>query len=77
VTSTVAAPFTFDGAGTFCWKFSNLGSFTNNWNLVSLTINGVNVTGQYVASGAYPPANGGFWYVAYTGNFAWSHFEAK
>ena len=22
-----AAPFTFDGAGTFCWQMSNLGSY--------------------------------------------------
>jgi len=77
VTSTITAPFTFDGAGTFCWQTSNLGSYINNWNLVSLTINGVNFTGQYVPSSAYPAKINGYWYVRYTGNFAWSHFEAK
>ena len=77
VTSTITAPFTFDGAGTFCWQTSNLGSYINNWNLVSLTINGVNFTGQYVPSSAYPAKINGYWYVRYTGNFAWSHLEAK
>jgi endoglucanase len=77
VTSTIAAPFTFDGAGTFCWQSSNLGSFINNWNTASLTINGVNFTGQFVPASSYPAKINGFWYVSYTGNFAWSHFEAK
>jgi hypothetical protein len=73
----IAAPFTFDGAGTFCWQTSNLGSFVNSWNLASLTINGVDFTNRYGASNSYPPPINGFWYVSYTGNFSWSHFEAK
>ena len=76
-TSTITAPFTFDGAGTFCWQSSNLGSYTNNWNLVSLTINGVNFTGQYVPSSAYPAKINGFYYVSYNSTVAWGHFEAK
>ena len=77
VTSSISAPFTFDGAGTFCWQTSNLGSYVNSWNLASLTINGVNLTNLYVASSSYPAKINGFWYVSYTGSFAWSHFEAK
>ncbi len=77
VTSTVAAPFTFDGAGTFCWQSSNLGTFINSWNLVSLTVNGVNETNLYIASGSYPAKIGGFWYVSYNSTVAWGHFEAK
>jgi endoglucanase len=77
VTSTVAAPFTFDGAGTFCWRTSSLGSFINNWNMASLTINGVDFTNRWAASSTYPPPIGGFWYISYTGNFPWSHFETK
>jgi len=38
----------------FCWQAASLGSNTNNWNLNSLTINGVNFTGQYVAAGSNP-----------------------
>lgn len=77
VTSTITAPFTFDGAGTFCWQSSSMGSYTNNWNTTSLTINGVNETNIYVASSAYPAKINGFWYVSYSSSVAWGHFEAK
>jgi len=77
VTSTITAPFTFDGAGTFCWQAASLGAYINSWNMASVTINGVNITNLYVASGSYPAKINGFYYIGYTGNFAWSHFETK
>jgi len=77
VNATITAPFTQDGAGTFCWQSSNLGAFVNSWNVAELTINGVNFTNQYVAASSYPPQINGFWYVRYVGNFAWSHFEVR
>ncbi len=77
VTSTITAPFTFDGAGTFCWQSTNLGTYINSWNTTSVTLNGVNVTNLYLASGSYPVKIGGFWYVAYSSSVAWGHFEAK
>jgi len=77
VTSTITAPFTFDGAGTFCWQTASLGSFINSWNMASVTLNGVNITNLYVASGSYPAKVNGFYYIGYTGNFPWSHFETK
>jgi uncharacterized repeat protein (TIGR02543 family) len=77
VTSTITAPFTYDGAGTFCWQSSNLGSYINSWNLTSLTINGVNATNLYVASGSYPAKINGYWYVSYNSAVSWGHFEAK
>ena len=77
VTSTITAPFTFDGAGTFCWQSSNLGSYINSWNNSNVTLNGVNITNLYVASGSYPAKIGGFWYVSYSSSVAWGHFEAK
>ena len=77
VTSTITAPFTFDGAGTFCWQSSNLGSYINSWNATSVTINGVNATNIYVGSGSYPAKINGFWYVSYNSSVAWAHFEAK
>jgi hypothetical protein len=76
-TSTITAPFTFDGAGTLCWQTSSLGAYINSWNTASVTINGVNISNLYVASGSYPAKINGFWYIGYTGNFAWSHFETK
>ena len=77
VTSTITAPFTFDGAGTFCWQSANLGTYVNSWNTTSVTINGVNVTNLYLAAGSYPAKVGGFWYVSYNSSVAWGHFEAK
>jgi len=77
VDATISAPFTYDGAGNLCWRSSNLGSYINNWNNTSVTLNGVNVTNIYVGSGSYPAQISGYWYVAYNGPYAWSHFEAK
>ena len=78
VAATITAPFTVDGAGTLCWRSSNLGNNINSWNLANLTINGVNFTNQFQFTTALPPkAADGFWYVSYTGNFPWSHFEAR
>ena len=77
VTSTITAPFSYDGTGAFCWQSSNLGSYINSWNLISLTVNGVNETNLYIASGSYPAKLNGYWYVSYNSNVAWGHFEAK
>ncbi len=77
VTSTITAPFTFDGAGNFCWQSTNLGTYINSWNTASVTLNGTNITNLYMASGSYPAKIGGFWYVTYTSSVAWGHIEAK
>jgi mannan endo-1,4-beta-mannosidase len=77
VTSTIAAPFTYDGAGTFCWQSSNLGSYINSWNTTSVSINGTNETNLYVAAGSLPAKINGNWYVSYSSTVAWAHFEAK
>jgi lysophospholipase L1-like esterase len=75
VTRTIAAPFTYDGAGTFCWQLTSAPSYINSWNLTSLKINGVDFTNRW--ANAYPPAINGSWYISYSGQYAWSHFEAK
>ena len=77
VTGTITAPFTYDGAGTFCWQTSNIPSYINSWNLTSLKINGVDFTNIYVAPSNMPPKINGSWYISYNGAYAWSHFEAK
>ena len=77
VTATITAPFTKDGAGTFCWQTSSLGNYINSWNLVNLTVNSVNETNLYVAAASFPAKINGFWYVSYTSTVAWGHFEAK
>jgi hypothetical protein len=77
VTSTITIPFTFDGAGTFCWQASSLGSFINSWNTVSVSLNGVNVSNIWVGVGSYPAKINGFYYVGYNSTVAFGHFEAK
>jgi chitin-binding protein len=77
VTRDITAPFSYDGAGTFCWRATNLGSYINSWNLTSLTINGVSFTNTYVFSTNLPPKINGYWYVSYNSQYSWSHFEAK
>ena len=77
VTSTIVAPFTFDGAGSFCWQSSNLGTYINSWNTTSVTVNGVNETNLYVAAGSLPAKIGGNWYVSYNSTVSYGHFEAK
>jgi mannan endo-1,4-beta-mannosidase len=78
VTSTITAPFVYDGAGTFCWRSNNLGTYINSWNLANLTINGVSYTNRYAFTSTLPAKlSDGYWYISYTGNYAWSHFEAK
>ncbi len=77
MTGTITAPYQYDGAGTFCWQSSNLGSYINSWNLQSLTINGVDFANKWIPASSYPAKINGYWYVSYKGNYAWSHFEAK
>ena len=77
VTSTITAPFTFDGAGTFCWQSSNLGTYINSWNTTSVSINGVNISNIYVPAASYPAKIGGFWYVSYSSSVSFGHLEAK
>lgn len=75
--SMITAPYTFDGAGTYCWQSTNLGSYINSWNTTSVTINGTNITNLYVAAASYPPKVNGYWNVCYSSSVAWGHFEAK
>jgi cellulose 1,4-beta-cellobiosidase len=69
-------PFTYDGAGEFCWSFSATPRYINSWNLATLEINGVDFTNQYIAAGSMPTKVDGKYYVYYVGNYGWSHFEA-
>ena len=77
VTSTITAPFTFDGAGTLCWQASTLATYINSWNLTSLTVNGTNYTNLYTTVASLPAKVNGFWYISYNSTVAWGHFEAK
>ena len=77
VTSTITTGFVFDGAGTFCWQASTLGTYINSWNTVSVSVNGTNYSNVWVAVSALPAKINGFWYIAYNSTVAWGHIEAK
>jgi hypothetical protein len=77
VNSTIAAPFTYDGAGDLCWQSTNLGSYINSWNLTTLTINGVDFRNIYTPNTSLPPLINGYWYVHYVSAVSYGHFEAK
>jgi len=77
VTSTITAPFTQDGVGTFCWQSTNLGAYINSWNLTSLTVNGVSELNVYVAVGSLPAKINGYWYISYNSTVSYGHFETK
>jgi|GEM_PF-2816592 len=77
VTSTITVPFTFDGAGAFCWQASSLGAYINSWNTNSVAVNGVNFTNIWVSASSLPAKINGFYYVSYNSNVGWGHFEAR
>ncbi len=77
VSATITAPFSYDGAGSFCWQIANIPSYINSWNLDQLTINGVSFANIYANPSNLPPKINGTWYVSYSGQYGWSHFEAK
>jgi hypothetical protein len=77
VTGTITAPFSYDGAGTFCWQIASVPSYINSWNLTSLKINGVDFSNIYVSASSLPPKINGYWYISYSGAYAWSHIEVK
>ncbi len=77
VNASIAAPFSYDGAGSFCWQSSNLGGYINSWNMTSVTVNGGNYANIWVSTGSLPAKINGYWYIRYTGAYPWSHFEAK
>jgi hypothetical protein len=75
--TTITAPFTKDGAGTFCWQIANIPGYINSWNLTSLTVNGVNETNLYVAAGSLPAKVNGLWTFNYNSTVAWGHLEIR
>lgn len=77
VSADIASPFTFDGAGTFCWRATTIVNFINAFNTTSLKVNGVNLGNVYVAASSLPPKIGGYWYISFVSVVPWAHFEAK
>jgi hypothetical protein len=77
VTSTITAPFTYDGVGAFCWQIATIPSYINSWNTTTVSVNSVNETNVYVAVGSLPAKVNGYWYISYSSSVTYAHFEVK
>lgn len=71
--TSVTIPFSQDGSGDYCWVTSGTINYVNSWNLEALEINGTDFTNTW--SSSMPATIDGNYYIHYSGNFAWSHFE--
>lgn len=70
---SISIPFSYDGAGQYCWVTTTEMDYVNSWNLNELTINGVDYTNMW--SNDLPEAINGEWIIYYDGSYPWSHFE--
>lgn len=77
VRTAIAAPFAFDGNGTFYWEAESLGTYINSWNITLLEINGVNLTNKWVSASSLPAKIDGKYYINYQSTSLYGHFEAK
>lgn len=73
--TSVTLPFSYDGAGEFCWQISGNVGYVNSWNTDFVEINGVDYSNSW--SNSLPPKIQGKYYVHYSGSVAWAHFEAS
>ncbi len=67
-------PFSYSGAGEYCWKVTQAMAYVNSWCTEKVTINDVDYTNIW--SSTMPAAIDGAWYIYYKGSYDWSHFEA-
>ncbi len=70
----ISIPFSFDGAGEYCWETSDDIAYINSWNMTTVEINGVDFTNTW--SSNLPSKIDGHYYIYYNGSYNWSHFEA-
>jgi hypothetical protein len=71
---TITIPFSFNGAGDYCWVTDQTPSYINSWNLDLLEINNVDFTNSW--AGNLPDPINDYYYIHYVGSYDWSHFEA-
>ena len=70
----ITIPFTYNGAGEYCWSTTQAMAYINSWNTDLIEVNGVNFTNQWASN--MPAAIGGKWYIHYKASVSWAHFEA-
>ncbi len=71
--TAISLPFSHDGVGSFCWETSETIAYVNSWNTASITINGEDFTNIW--SNNLPPKIAGSYFINYTSDVAWGHFE--
>ena len=67
--------FKFDGSGTKCWVISGDIATVNSWSTGEVLINGEDFTNRW--SRQMPDRIDGKYYVSFTAQHPWSHFEAR
>lgn len=71
--TAVSLPFSFNGAGEYCWVAEGTVSYINSWNTTYVEINGVDYTNTW--SNSMPPTVDGKYYISYSSPYPWGHFE--
>jgi hypothetical protein len=75
IRTDISPPFSFDGAGEYCWEATSLGSQVLSWNLDTLLINGVGLRNRY--TNKLPDPINGRYFIYYKSSDGWGHFEMK
>jgi len=73
-TTTISSPYSFDGAGDFCWKATSMCSYINSWNLTALEVNGTSYLNIWVSGPTIAPLNGSY-AIHYNSTVSFGHFE--
>jgi hypothetical protein len=72
----ITAPFSYGGAGEFCWSATELGSYIQSWGADVVQVTGVNYTNQYVPTDQMLRDTTGTYYVYYKATTANGNFSA-
>ncbi|MCV9386022.1 cellulase family glycosylhydrolase [Reichenbachiella ulvae] len=71
--TAISMPFSYDGAGEYCWEVSGNVGYINSWSLDQLEINGVDYTNTW--SNSLPSKIQGKYFIHYVSSVSWGHFE--
>ncbi|MBN2532552.1 MAG: glycoside hydrolase family 11 protein [Spirochaetales bacterium] len=72
-----SVPFTQNGPGEYCFSTTSNIKYINSWNMVMLTVNGVDFKNRWASGSSLPAKIDGKYYIVYKGYYGWSHFEAR
>jgi hypothetical protein len=72
----ITAPFSYSGAGEFCWSSTELGSYIQSWGADVVQVTGVDYTNKYVVTDQMFRDTTGTYYVYYKASAATGNFSA-